>query len=293
MGTAFLHGNGGGTAAGATLAATSPSGVTVTLSNDTKTYSKVSDSSGNTIFKGLSTGTWTLTITDGSRSATTTVEIVADYTAVIAFFSATINITYPSGSTCTAADGSMTLTAPDTSGTWECAVPNTGTWTITSTDGENSSSKQVEITTDGQNESIALSYSYYIVNAGGSAQYTGGWTKGGNASGGVNSDGGIYLKTTSSASGSVTMTTGISDFAKYSTLKIVQSTKVNSHYFRLIDSDGNILAEETTYTSDSPVVIDLTSLNLSSTSLYKFRIYGGAIGGTSGATTTVTQVWLE
>lgn len=134
---------------------------------------------------------------------------------------------------------------------------------------------------------------YYIVNADGVADYTGGWTKLGNAYGGANSDGSIYLETNQNASGSVTMTTGISSFAEYSTLKIVQTTQVNAHYFKLINSAGTELVSASTFTSDNPISVDLTSLNLDSTELYRFRIQGGAIGGTSGEATIVTKVWLE
>ena len=208
-------------------------------------------------------------------------------------FAATIEVTYPSGSTCTATNGTTKLTAPNTSGTWACVVPNTGTWTIKSVKGSQSASKTVSITTDGQSASVTLTYKYYIVNAGGTANYTGGWTEAGNASGAVNSDGSVYLRTTSNSSGSMTMTTGISNFANYSILKIVQSTHVNAHYFRIVDSNGSVLAEKSTNTTTSPITIDLTALNLSGSSLYKFRIQGGTVGGTSGATTTVTQVWLE
>lgn len=134
---------------------------------------------------------------------------------------------------------------------------------------------------------------YYIVNADGVADYTGGWTKSGNAYGGANSDGSIYLKTNQNASGSVTMTTGISSFAEYSTLKIVQTTQVNVHYFKLINSAGTELVSASTFTSDNPISLDLTSLNLDRTKLYRFRIQGGTIGGTSGEATIVTKVWLE
>ena len=48
----------------------------------------------------------------------------------VALFEATIHITYPAGSVCTATDGVTTLTAPDTSGTWDCVVPNAGDWTV-------------------------------------------------------------------------------------------------------------------------------------------------------------------
>ena len=208
-------------------------------------------------------------------------------------FTATIKVTYPSGSTCTATNGSTKFTAPNTSGTWTCVVPNTGEWTIKSAKGSQSASKTVSITTDGQSASVTLTYKYYIVNAGGTANYTGGWTRAGNASGGVTSDGTVYLETSNNASGSTTMTTGISNFANYSTLKIVQSTSVNGHYFSIVDSDGKSIAEKSTHTTTSPITIDLTALNLSSSSLYRFRIKGGLVGGTSGAVTRVTQVWLE
>ena len=85
------------------------------------------------------------------------------------------------------------------------------------------------------------------------------------------------------------MTTGISSFAEYSTLKIVQTTRVIAHYFKLINSAGTELVSASTNTSDNPISVDLTSLNLDSTELYRFRIQGGAIGGTSGETTTVTK----
>ena len=128
-----MYGFGGGSGKGATLTVTAPAGATVTVSKDGKTKTKVSDSSGAAVFKGLSTGTWTLTITDGEQTAQKTVTVTADYSTAITFFAATIHITYPAGSICTATDGVTTLTAPDTSGTWDCVVPNAGTWTISST----------------------------------------------------------------------------------------------------------------------------------------------------------------
>lgn len=147
---------GGGT--GATLTVTAPAGVTVTVTKDGKTKTKVADSSGLAVFKGLATGAWTLTITDGSQISTKTVSVTADYSTVLAFFSATINITYPAGSTCTCSDGTTTFTAPDTSGTWVCIVPKAGTWTVSCSNGTQSDSENVSITTDGQSKSIALSY---------------------------------------------------------------------------------------------------------------------------------------
>ena len=91
-------------------------------------------------------------------------------------FSATINITYPAGSTCACTDGTATLTAPDTSGTWVCTVPNAGTWTVSSTDGDKSKSADVVITTDGQTESVTLLYITYLFKDGETYDsLTGGW----------------------------------------------------------------------------------------------------------------------
>lgn len=131
-----LYGFGGNRgSASSNLTVTAPVGATVTVSKDGKSKPSKVATTGTVVFKGLETGTWTITITDGTDTASKTVEIKADYQAEITFFSATINITYPAGLTCTATDGSTTLTAPDTSGTWACVVPNAGTWTVTLSNG--------------------------------------------------------------------------------------------------------------------------------------------------------------
>jgi hypothetical protein len=158
--------NTGGGGVGGVLTVTAPAGVTVSVSKDGKIKTKTANAEGLVVFKGLKTGTWQLTITDGSQVSTKPVVITADYSIAIAFFMATISITYPAGSTCTCSDGVTTLTAPDTSGTWECIVSNTGAWTISCTDGNDSTDEVVKITSDGQRESIEMSYIYYIVKDG-------------------------------------------------------------------------------------------------------------------------------
>lgn len=146
MGTAFLYGNGGCTGGtGAALTVTAPAGATVTVSKDGKTKTKVAGADGVAVFKGLSSGDWLLSITDGTQTAQKTVTITTDYSTAITFFSATIHITYQAGSTCTATDGVTTIPAPDTSGTWDCVVPNAGTWTVTIANGEDVGSVAVEV----------------------------------------------------------------------------------------------------------------------------------------------------
>ena len=166
MGLGRKKGPGGGGGVGAVLTVTAPAGVTVSVSKDGKTKTKTANADGLAVFKGLATGTWTLTITDGVQTSTKPVSVTADYSTVIAFFSATINITYPSGSTCTCSDGTTTFNAPDTSGTWKCVVSNKGTWTVSCTNGTESTSETVEITADGQSAAIELSYLGYAVRNG-------------------------------------------------------------------------------------------------------------------------------
>lgn len=157
---------GGGSGSGGRLVVTAPSaGMTVTATNDVKTMTKPVNSDGVAIFRGLETGTWQLTCTDGTTISTpVTVEILADYAKTLTFFSATINVTFPVGSTCTATCGTIQLTATaaeQASGSTVFGVPNAGVWTITSTANDGSgdtASETVEINEDGQSESVELSF---------------------------------------------------------------------------------------------------------------------------------------
>ena len=162
-------GGGGGT--GATLTVAAPAGCTVTISKDGKSKTKVAGSDGVAVFKGLATGEWTVTITDGEQTAQKIVTVTADYATAITFFEATIHITYPAGSVCTATDGVTTLTAPDTSGTWECVVPNAGEWTVSLDSGF---SENVMIAYDGETQTLDKWYLYKNGNE--HTNLTGGWS---------------------------------------------------------------------------------------------------------------------
>lgn len=170
--------NTGGGGTGGTLKVNAPPLVAVTITNKAgKTKTKTANADGMAIFKGLASGKWNVTIVNSDGKPTTiTADVQTEYTVTIAFFSATINITYPAGSTCTCTDGTTTLTAPDTSGTWACIVPNAGTWTVSSTDGDKSKSADVVIITNGQTESVTLLYITYLFKDGETYDsLTGGW----------------------------------------------------------------------------------------------------------------------
>ena len=175
---------GGGGGSGATLVVSSPANVSVTVSKDDKSYTKNSGSLGSATFKGLATGTWTVTISGNGQTATKTIVITADYAITIAFFSATINITYPAKSTCVVTNSSGQTVASDTNTgsstkTWTATVGATGTYTVTATATDESGktrSTTVNITTDGQSKSVTLSYLIYYYNQGDQCTaVTGGW----------------------------------------------------------------------------------------------------------------------
>ena len=75
--------SGGGT--GGTLTVTAPANVTVAVSKDGKTKTKNSGTSGVVVFKGLVSGTWTVTITGDGKTAQKNVVITTDYSTAISF----------------------------------------------------------------------------------------------------------------------------------------------------------------------------------------------------------------
>ena len=173
---------GGGGGSGATLVVSSPANVSVTVSKDDKSYTKNSGSLGSATFKGLATGTWTVVISGNGQTATRTIEITADYAITIAFFSATINITYPANSNCVVANsGGQTVASNTNTGTsaktWTATVNAKGTYTITATatDGSGKTkSATVSITAEGQVETVTLSYEFVLLNTSGwASKYAG------------------------------------------------------------------------------------------------------------------------
>ena len=164
-----LYGFGGSGDSGGTLTVTAPAGVTVTVNKDRKTKAKTAGPDGLAVFRGLASGDWTVTITEGTQTAQQTVTVTTDYAVEMTFFSATIHITYPAGAVCAATDGVTTLTAPDTSGVWDCIVPNVGNWVFSLNSGY---SETVAVTEDAQ----ALTVDRWHLYDNGEDRTTGGWT---------------------------------------------------------------------------------------------------------------------
>lgn len=267
---------GGGGGSGATLTITGVAGATVTASKDGKTYTRTINSSGTAMFKGLSTGTWTVTMSGNGQTTTRTVEITADYSLTIAFFSATISITYPAASTCVVTDSTGTTVASDTNADsaariWTATVSASGTYTITatSTSGGKTKSTTVSITADGQSKSVTLAYDYIIFS---------------NATGlnSVYSDGGggapVEIGTDSSGKKTLTFTAdGYSrmsylkpaiDLTNYSILKISGYCDGGNAYLAFwskvpVEYDPSVVAQVTLANGSSPssYTIDISKLS--------------------------------
>lgn len=304
---------GGG--AGGTLTVTAPANVTVTVSKDGKSKIKNSGTSGVVVFKGLASGTWTLAITDGSQTSSKPVVVTADYSTVIAFFTATINITYPAGSTCTCSDGTTTLSAPDTSGTWACIVPNAGTWTAAATDGVENTSESVSITTDGQIAAIELSYLLWLYKSGNTYNaVTGGWSVAEHPSTGGSFDSVLTLNDDSMLL-STEVFGGSVAYANAFTNNSIDLTGVNTLKFKITgigntaysDKEGNthkfrfslVVANERPTKQNPTFAADMKILATGEYSVDVSAVTAGYVGiwittgGYNKTTLTISEIWGE
>ena len=84
--------------------------------------------------------------------------VTTEYRATYYYFTATINVTYPQGATLTCTLGDTVYTADTTTGTYAFKVHEKGTWTIKATNGSETDTKQVVISSDGQTENIELAF---------------------------------------------------------------------------------------------------------------------------------------
>ena len=285
---------------GATLTVTSSGAGTITVSNTSlgKSYSKSVTAGGSAVFKGLQTGTWTIKLTNGTQTSTKNITITSDYSTNIAYFSATISITYPAKSTCVVKNSSGQTVASDTNTgtsakTWIATVNAKGTYTITATatDGSGKTkSATVSITTDGQVKTAELAYDYIIFS---------------NETGlnSVYSDGGggavVKVSTNSSGTKILTFPSGGGynrmaylkpsiDLTKYSTLKISGYAGANRRFCvwsQTPNSNNNgIVASATMSAGSAPssYTIDISKLSgnhylgteyaVSDTTIYDLRL---------------------
>ena len=206
--------------------------------------------------------------------------------------------TYPVGSTFTATDGSRTLKLKDTSGYGAFYVPYAGTWTVTATDGTETASETVEITSEGQNVSVELSYKLYLYKNGDQCtDVTNGWEnkKYADLNTGVtfNSD---SITIVSSSSATVIIGPKSTDntlIAKYSKLcysghwkpNTTNATQIGvfpSYPTSNIDNAWTAQVASPRVTGDFTIELDISAI---SSGLIGIAAFNG--------TATVREVWLE
>ena len=279
-----VTGGGGGT--GCTLTITAPVGAAVTVSKDGKSKPSKVATTGTVVFKGLETGTWTITITNGTDTASKTVEIRADYETEISFFTATIQIAYPAGHACTVTHGSTTLNAPDTSGTWDCVVTEAGEWTV-----KLSTGFAEKVTVGASGESHTVNKWYLYKDGDQYTDLTGGWVKQSGTASITFGDNMITIdsKTSTNQPKGRVHTTKSLNLSGFTSLKAnitikqynatVSSASAGAH-----NSSGKDLASTSTK-SDAIVLVDISSIE-SLSEIHPF-FYENA------AKANLLQMWLE
>lgn len=130
-------------------------GQNVTITDGVTTLTETFSPSGVALFEGV-TMTGQLTIASGAFSTPLNVPYFGNYNPVLSGFTATITVTFPANSTCTCTKSGETQTAYVSPHTF--SVHSSGTYTIAATDGVHTKSDTVTITTDGQTESVTLTY---------------------------------------------------------------------------------------------------------------------------------------
>ena len=91
-----------------------------------------------------------------------------------------IGVTYPAGSVCTCAKGTKTYKAKNTSGLALFAVPETGEWTVSCTDGTQTASTTATVSAEGEAVNVKLTYDLRLFDNGDECtSVTGGWTNAG------------------------------------------------------------------------------------------------------------------
>lgn len=143
-----------------TISVTYPTGSTLTCTNGDVSYTAPT-TTGSYQFKVHRAGTWTVKATNGSEIAESPV-VISDTgeskSITLAYFTATIGVTYPAGAKLTCSCNGRVYEADTTSGSYTFTVHATGTWTVKAELGDETAQTTVSITSDGQSENVTLAF---------------------------------------------------------------------------------------------------------------------------------------
>ena len=283
------------------------------------------DPAGVSVFILPAVGTYTVSITDGTQTATQTVEITETnrYANItLAYFSATISITYPANSTCTVTNADGATVVSDTNSgteakTWAATVGSTGTYTITATATDGSGKTKtttVSITTNGQSVNVTVAYSLIVFNNGDQdTEVTGGITKTGYTLSGYNSTVNsqvaigetIVLKgvapggATSTDKNGLVGTANIIDMSPYTTLRVkgtVTGWAPGAAVYMGVNKSKTVTRKPLAYisiTANETNFERTLSLPSNQTELYVFALAARADGTTEKYTTTLTLTHIS
>ena len=209
---------------------------------------------------------------------------------------AVIGVTYPAGSVCTCTDGTKTLTLKDTGGQGFFLIPYAAAWTVTATDGTNTKAKSVEITSEGQSVSVALSYQLILFDGGVVEPWT---VINANPTATISDTIYLYAKGSSMVVSSVRTTNKI-DVSGYSTLKYtVTENVVPNHSFMCVTSStaapinagtsNTVTSDVVTYGKPNGTGAYEVDLSEVTGSYY----VSPAVGHYRGSGFRISKVWLE
>lgn len=215
---------------------------------------------------------------------------------------AAIGVTYPAGSTCTCTNGSKTLKAKNTSGQCVFAIPEAGTWIVTATNGTNTKSQNVEITSEGQSVSVKLVYTCFLFDKGDQfTDTTGGWKAYGANAYFVSGDGYLGVKAQSSNNDypGIGGTVNPIDLTNFKTLKGMACRRLETTDVALIGvaktqtnaASGFVASAKPAYSS-SGAFLDFT-LDISGLSGPHYIALASSAAGGSYYWVQAEQLWLE
>lgn len=168
-------GSGGGSAIGPQIFVTVDAGSHVTCSDGVTELSAVAGADP-VIFSLPNYGTWTVTGTLGGLTDTEIVEVdtAKRYNVTLAYFSATLKITTKKGAAVIATNDTKTLTGTaGEDGTLTLKIASPGNWAVrASTEGVDSNRETVEITEEGHEYEVTLSFITVTITADAGSEVT-------------------------------------------------------------------------------------------------------------------------
>jgi hypothetical protein len=177
---------------------------------------------------------------------------------------ALVAVSYPADSTCTAAKGTKTLTARSSNGAYCFSIPEAGTWTITITDGTNTATQDVVISSAGQVEKVTLVYEYSLYNSGAGADNWTGAVSGPNDPTATKGSEVLELKSNAgnvqNPSTAAYFYTALFSLADYTELEITADVSISTNYLT-VNNNAQICVVDGNYNAAPVAAVDLPTGN--------------------------------